>query len=349
MPDFRSDTLTNPTPAMREAMAGAVVGDDVYGEDPTVRELEERGAETLGVEATVFVPSGTMGNQAAIHVHCRPGDELICEARSHVYMFEAGSVARLSGTQVRTLVTERGFPTPAQVADAVRSDNDHNPRTRLLVIENTHNMAGGTVLGPDGMHELVDVARRHGLAVHLDGARVVNAAVASGCQPADIVRGVDSVSMCLSKGLGAPIGSLVGGSAAFAAEARRARKAFGGGMRQVGVIAAPALLALADGPRLVAEDHRRAADLASRLGSLEPLRVTPPDSNIVMVDLPGYDAAAVHDDLASRGVRVLTVGPERLRLVTHRELTDRDVDTCVRAFESWVRTTRMNRGTRAKQ
>ena len=330
--DFRSDTLTVPTAAMREAMARAEVGDDVFGEDPTVRALEGTGAQFLGMDAALFVPSGTMANQLAVHVHCRPGDELLCEERSHLYVYECASVARLSGTQVRPLRSVRGFPAPAQLAPAIRPPEDvHSPRSRLLSLENTHNMAGGTVLPPDGMAALVAEARRLGLLVHLDGARLVNAAVSAGCSVPDLTRGLDSVSMCLSKGLGAPVGSLLAGSAEFVARARLARKAFGGGMRQAGVLAAPALIALEEGSRTVAEDHRRARTLADGLQQLNGLRVIPPESNIVMVELEAEDSGAFVDALDGRGVRALRIDDRRVRFTTHRDLGDEDVAECVDA------------------
>lgn len=335
MADFRSDTMTQPTPRMREAMARAEVGDDVFREDPTINRLEEVGAAFLGKPAALFVPSGTMGNQASIHVHCRPGDELICEERSHVVLYEAGSVARLSGTQIRTLVASDGFPEPEQVAAAVRTPNVHHPRSRLLVIENTHNLAGGTVLGASGMHALVAEAHGHGLAVHIDGARLVNAAVAAGCEAADLVGDADSVSMCLSKGLGAPVGSLIAGSVEFVESARGVRKAFGGAMRQAGVLAAAGLIALEEGPSLVAEDHRRAAELARALAACSALVVKTPQTNIVVVELPEHLPSDLITHLAKHGVHILALGPRLVRFVTHRDVTDEDVQRCREALPLW--------------
>ncbi len=337
--DFRSDTLTKPNEAMRRAMAAAEVGDDVFGEDPTVRRLEECAAALLGLPAALYVPSGTMGNQICIHVHCRPGDELICEERSHVYQFEGGSVARLSGTQVRLLAAVDGFPTPAQIGAAVRRDDPHFPHSRLLVLENTHNMAGGRVLRPERHAELVATAKGLGLAVHLDGARLVNAAVAAGCAVSELTRGVDSLSMCLSKGLGAPVGSVVGGSAAFIAQARRVRKAFGGGMRQVGVLAAAGLVALEEGPDLLGRDHARARRMAEAFAALPGLAVdlSAVETNILMVDLTAADASALVGFLATRDVRALAIGPRRVRFVTHRDLVDADIDTCIAAVVAWAK------------
>lgn len=319
-------------------MAGAEVGDDVFGEDPTIARLEAAAADLLGFEAAVFVPSGTMGNQICIHVHCRPGDELICEERSHVYLFEGGSMARLSGTQARLLAAADGFPRPEQLLPAVRRDDPHYPRSRLLVIENTHNMAGGRVLGPAAFAAIVAEAKRLGLLVHVDGARLPNAAVAAGCELAQLTRGADSVSMCLSKGLGAPVGSLVGGSRDFVRAARRARKAFGGGMRQAGVLAAAGLLALREGPRLLALDHARARRMATAFAALPGLRVdvAAVETNILMVDLIDADPSALVAFLAERDVRALAVGPRRLRFVTHRDLTDADVEGCIAAVTAWA-------------
>jgi len=332
--DFRSDTMTAPTPAMRQAMATAEVGDDVWGEDPTVQALEREGAAFLGKPAAVFVPSGTMANQIAIHVHCRPGDELICEERSHVFLFEGGGAARLSGTQVRTLVAADGFPSTEQVEDAVRADDDaHYPRSRLLVLENSHNMAGGRVAGVERLGALAAVARAHGMRVHCDGARLANAAVALGCAASELVAMVDSTTLCLSKGLGAPVGSLLAGSAEFVAAGRRARKAFGGGMRQAGVIAAAALLALQEGPAQLAADHAAAQRLVAGLqslpwGSVEPDAV---ETNMVMLELGAGDAASLIGHLERSGIRASATGRTRVRFVTHRDIPVDGVDRCVDA------------------
>lgn len=336
--DFRSDTMTRPTPAMRAAMAAAEVGDDVWGEDPTVQALERLGAEMLGKEAALFLPSGTMANQVAIHVHCRPGDELLCEERSHVFFYEGGSIARLSGTQTRTLVAADGFPSPAQVLAAVRADDPHFPRSRLLVLENTHNMAGGRVADAARMRALADAAHERGLLVHVDGARLANAAVALGCTMAELVAAADTTTLCLSKGLGAPVGSLLAGSAAFTAEARRARKAFGGGMRQAGVLAAAGLLALRDGPTLLAADHARAQRLAAGLAALPWARVdaAATATNIVMVDLPNVTPTSLLVHLKSHGVLAAAAGPQRVRFVLHRDVDDQGVERCLAACRAFA-------------
>ncbi|MGC3970479.1 MAG: GntG family PLP-dependent aldolase [Pirellulales bacterium] len=335
--DFRSDTMTVPTPAMRAAMAAAEVGDDVWGEDPTVRRLEEEGAARLGKQAAVFVPSGTMANQIAIHLHCRPGDELICEERSHVYANEGGGIARWSGTQVKPLAAADGFPTPAQIEAAVRADDVHYPRSRLLVIENTHNSAGGRCAGAARVEALAAAAKRHGLAAHCDGARLYNAAAALGCSAAALVAPLDSTTLCLSKGLGAPVGSLLAGGTAFVHEARRARKAFGGGMRQAGVLAAAALIALREGPALLAADHARAKRLARGFAELPWARVDTAavETNIVMLET-AVDLTALLAHLAASGVLASKFGPQRLRFVLHRDLDDAHVDQCLAAARAFA-------------
>jgi threonine aldolase len=335
--DFRSDTMTKPTPAMRTAMAAAEVGDDVWGEDPTVRALEEEAAAVLGMAAAVFTPSGTMANQIAIHVHCRPGDEVVCEERSHVYYYEAGGIARWSGASVRLLAAADGLPSPEQIEAAVRADDPHFPRSRLLVVENTHNMAGGRLAAPARVMAMAAAARRHGLLVHCDGARLCNAAVALGCAPAELTSALDSTTLCLSKGLGAPVGSLVAGSREFAAAARRARKAFGGGMRQAGVLAAAGLIALREGPALLAADHARARRLAQGLAE-QPwadVDVAATETNIVMCNLRRVAPDALVAHLREHAVLAAKAGPMRLRFVLHRDLDDAAVDRCLLAARAF--------------
>lgn len=342
MYDFRSDTLTKPTDEMREAMARAKVGDDVFGEDPTVVDLEREAAATLGKEAALFVPSGTMANQIALHLHCRPGDDVICDARSHIALFEAGGAARWSGVTLRGLESEDGFPSPDAIRAAISPDDVHLTRTSLLALENTHNMAGGVVMGEAGIAARCAVAREAGLAVHVDGARLWNAAVAAGCEPRDLVAAVDSVSVCLSKGLGAPIGSVLAGTAAWIQDARRVRKALGGGMRQVGVIAAAAKLAWRDARATVSVDHERAARLARGLAGVTGIEVATPDSNIVMMSTVGTEASALVDFMADRSVYALAVGADRIRFVLHRDLVDAAVDACVDAVQAWSRSSQLS-------
>ena len=274
--DLRSDTLTRPTRAMRDAMAYAEVGDDVYGEDPTVRRLEERAAAAIGAEAALFVPSGVMGNQIAILIHTRPGCDVLVEEGSHVYRYELGAMAAWSGAVARVIVGERGRITAHQVESAVAPDIYYMAQTRLLVLENTHNHAGGTVIELDDCRRLIECARAHDLRIHLDGARLFNAAIALGTEPARVADGFDTVMFCLSKGLGAPVGSVLCGSREMIREARIARKRMGGGMRQSGILAAAGLYALEHHVDRLADDHRRAGRLAERWPIIRPSISIPP-------------------------------------------------------------------------
>ena len=330
--DFRSDTVTRPTPAMRRAMADADVGDDVYREDPTVRRLEEVVAERLGKEAALFTPSGTQANQLAIGLHCRTGDELICEAGSHIIQYEGGGVAALWGVQPCTLPGERGLLTAEQVHAAVRADNVHYPRSRLLSLENTHNRGGGKVWPLDRFRDVAQAARARGLAVHLDGARLFNAEVASGL-PARAWAGLtDTTSVCFSKGLGAPVGSALVGSAAHVAEARRLRKRLGGGMRQAGILAAGALHALEHHVGRLAEDHRNARRLAEGLAQLPGVQVDvgAVETNMVVADFQG-PADDVVPLLARAGVLTNPAGvrPTAVRFVLHLDVSAQDVDAAL--------------------
>jgi threonine aldolase len=325
--DLRSDTVTQPDAEMRRAMAEAVVGDDVFGEDPTVRVLEEEAAAAMGKEAAVFVPSGTMGNQIALHLHVRRGDEVLVEASSHVLHYEMGALAALSGAIPKALPARHGLLEPETVEAAIVRDVPYQSRTAALVIENTHNLAGGTLYEVDRLERLQAVARRRGLALHLDGARIWNAATALGCAPADLARGFDSVMFCLSKGLGAPVGSLLAGGRDFIVEARRVRKMLGGGMRQVGVLAAAGLVALRQGPRHLAEDHRNAALLAAELSAIDGLEVVEPAprTNILICRVAGVAPADVVRALAAEGVLAVPLVGERVRFVTHRDVTREQV------------------------
>jgi threonine aldolase len=336
--DFRSDTLTKPDAAMREAMANAEVGDDVFGEDPTVAKLESLAAEFLGKEAALFVPSGTMANQIAIHVHCRPGDELIGEERSHVLLYEAGGLARWSGTTAKTLYRAGGFLDPADVSTLLRADDPHCPRSKLLLIENTHNMSGGRTIDRVAMDALCSAARSYDLLVHIDGARIANAAVANGCEARELTAAADSVSLCFSKGLGAPVGSVVAGSTDFIYLARRTRKALGGGMRQAGIIAAAAIEALRSGPARLAVDHARARKMAEGLMGVSPfeLDLDAVQTNILMVEVPGRDPKEVLNWLEDAGIKAMIFGPHLLRFVFHRDLTDEHINRCVARLRSFA-------------
>lgn len=319
--DLRSDTVTRPTPEMRRAMAEAEVGDDVYGEDPTVNALEAEAATLLGKAAALFVPSGTMGNQLAVLCHTERGDEVLAHAESHVGYYEAGAPAWLAGVTLRGIPGARGTFGAADLEAALRPADVHFPRPRLLCLENTHNRGGGRVWDPDLLRAVAATARRHGLAVHLDGARLWNAAVASGRPPAQLAEPADSVLCCLSKGLAAPVGSVLAGPEDWIARARRYRKALGGGMRQAGVLAAAGLVALRTMLPRLAEDHANARALAEDLAAIGGLEVRPDEveTNIVLVGTAHRPAQAVVESLRERGVLAGTMGPRLLRLVTHRD------------------------------
>ncbi|MEE2776818.1 MAG: GntG family PLP-dependent aldolase [Acidobacteriota bacterium] len=329
--DLRSDTLTKPTARMRQAMADAEVGDDVFGEDPTVRLLEEEAAHTLGKEAAVFVPSGTMGNQVAIHLHTRPGETVLCETNSHVVHYEMGALAALSGVQPQLIPGEDGLLDPDMARAAMVRDVAYQSRTGVLVVENTHNLAGGAVYDLPRLGSLADAARGAGIPVHMDGARVFNAAVASGAEVQSVVAGFDSVTFCLSKGLGAPIGSLLCGSASFISEARRVRKMLGGGMRQVGVIAAAGRIALSEGPGRLAEDHAHAALLADALEALPGVTVVGPRprTNILVCRLDEREPSELVAALAAEGVLAIPLVDGRVRFVTHRDVDGAQIETAI--------------------
>jgi threonine aldolase len=320
--DLRSDTVTQPTDAMRRAMAEAVVGDDVYGEDPTVRRLEEESAAAMGCEAAVFVPSGTMGNQIAMHLHTRPGDEVLVEESSHMLHYEMGALAAISGAQVKPLPSRHGLLEPETVTAAIVRGVPYHSSTAALVVENTHNLAGGTLYDRGRLERLIAVARSQSLRLHLDGARIWNAATALSTTPDRLAAGFDSVMFCLSKGLGAPVGSLLCGKSDFIAEARRVRKMLGGGMRQVGVLAAAGLIALREGPRELEQDHRNAALLGSELSSLPGIEVVEPgpQTNILICRVPGSTPADLARTLAAEGVLAVPLVGERIRFVTHRDV-----------------------------
>jgi len=335
--DLRSDTVTRPSGAMRRAMADAEVGDDVYGEDKTVAALQEEAAALMGFESALFVPSGTMGNLIAVSLHARRGTEAIVEANSHAYSSELASMAAYAGVLPRVLSGVRGFPDPDEVERCCAPKPYYYAPVTLLLLENTHNHAGGTVLPAERKRALLAAANRHGVPVHLDGARVLNAAVASGCPPAEVALGFDSMGFCLSKGLGAPAGSLLCGTAAFIAEARVARKRLGGGMRQVGVLAAAGRIALRDNVSRLAEDHRRARRLAEAASGIPGLGVNPADveTNMVVANVDPPEAVpAWLAHLEAGGVRVGTAGRGRLRFVTHLDVDDAGIDHAIAVLAS---------------
>ncbi len=329
--DLRSDTVTLPTPAMRRAMADAEVGDDVLEEDPTVIRLEAEAAEVLGQEAALFVPSGTMANQISIRCLTEPGDELVLEAGAHPFHYEAGGAGVISGVTLRLVEGVAGHLTPERLRAAIRPYNVHHAPPTLLSIENTANRGGGRVLGVAGTAALIQTARSFGMYVHLDGARVWNAAAALGCAEAELAGAFDLVSACFSKGLGAPVGSVVAGSKARIHKARRVRKYLGGGMRQVGIIAAGALFALRHHRARLVEDHQRALSLWEGLQAAG-WQAERPETNMVYVETE--NAPGLAEKLAAAGIRCFALSPERIRLVTHLGVDDAGIGRAVEVFRA---------------
>jgi len=331
--DLRSDTVTKPTAAMRRAMAEAEVGDDVYREDPTVNRLEARAAEIFEREAGLFVPSGTMGNQTAIKVHTQPGREVICEERAHIVNHEMAMMAAFSGVLARTIGAEDGILSWGLIAPQVRGRSDHRARTGLVEIENSSNLAGGSVYPPAVADEIVDRTHAAGLPVHLDGARIFNAGVALGRRPAELTRKFDSVMFCLSKGLGAPVGSMLVGSKEFIEEARLVRKMLGGGMRQAGVLAAAGRVALEDSPKRLHFDHDNARFLAEGLAEIPGIQIDPAKvvTNILFLDVSETSLTSfeISKRLAAKGVLANGVTPTTMRMVTHYDV---DRAGCERAL-----------------
>ena len=336
--DLRSDTVTRPTPGMIAAMAAAPLGDDVFDDDPTVHALQYRVAEILGKEAALFCPSGTMSNQIGIRIHCQPGDEFICESGCHIYNYEQGAFAQLSGLVARCVAGEFGVLTRDQLVGLIRPDNEHQVRTRLICIENTHNRGAGRVQPQETVSEICDWAHRNRLATHLDGARLFNAVIASGIEARKWAERFDTVSVCFSKGLGAPVGSALAGPRELITKARRARKLFGGGMRQAGVLAAAALYALDHHVERLAEDHANARRLADAVESIDGLALASPhvDTNILFVKIaPRLGTAA---EFAARlklsGVLTLALGPDSIRLVTHLDVSREQIDEACQLLQA---------------
>ena len=334
--DLRSDTVTRPTAGMRRFMLEAEVGDDVYGDDPTVHALERRIAELAGKEAALFVPSGTMGNQLAVNAHVSSGDEVLLEAESHIFLYEQGGIAANSGALAHIVAGERGAIPIEALEASLREEDDHVAHVRLVCLENTHNRGGGLVVPLERLRALSEAARARGVRVHLDGARLWNASVATGVPIRDWAATADSVMMCFSKGLGAPIGSILTGSAALVRHARRTRKRWGGGMRQVGILAAACLYALDHHLARLAEDHARARNLAGGFRAASGVRVIEPDTNIVIVqlELAALDPARVLEGLEARGVRMTAFGRRRLRAITHLDVDDAGIARAIEAFSS---------------
>lgn len=325
--DLRSDTVTQPTRRMREAIATAEVGDDVLGDDPTVQQLEQFVASLLGKEAAVFMPSGTMTNQVALRTHTEPGDEVILESQAHIYYYEGGGPAALAGVMCRLIDGKRGVFTAADLESVLRPDNVHYPKTKLVCLENTHNRGGGKVYPLSEIDAIAKVCQQHGLKLHLDGARLWNACIATNLSEHDYVRPFDSVSVCFSKGLGAPVGSALAGSKEFVERARRFRKMYGGGMRQAGMMAAGALYALKHHRAQLKEDHLNAQTLAKGLASLPGIDLEPKaiETNIVVFKTVSLPAQVLVDRLKLKGVYVQSVGPNAIRAVTNLMVTDEQI------------------------
>jgi threonine aldolase len=336
--DLRSDTVTHPTPEMRAAMAAAEVGDDVFGEDPTINRLQEIAAEKMGKEAGLFVASGTMGNLTAVLTHCNRGDEVIMGDLGHTFLFEAGGVAALGGVMPHTIPNQiDGTLRLEDIRGAFRTEDVHFPTTKLVVLENTHNRCGGVPLTSEYTSQVGSLVKELGLKLHLDGARIFNASVALGVPVVELVGPADSVTFCLSKALCAPVGSVLCGSADFIQRARRIRKQLGGGMRQAGILAAAGIVALETMVERLAEDHRRAQNLAAGLAKITGLRLESaiPPSNMVFAQLEdgvASNAAEIAARIKEFGVRVGAVGPKRFRMVTHYWIDDQGIERAVRAF-----------------
>ena len=337
--DLRSDTVTKPTPEMREAMAKAEVGDDVYGDDPTVNHLQEMAAEMTGHEAGLFVASGTMGNLAAVLAHCQRGDEVILGKEAHTYRYEAGGISVLGGVHSCQLPNQPdGSLALGDIAGAIRADDPHQPITRLIALENTHNRCGGTFQSVEYTRRVTEFAHERGLKIHLDGARVFNAAAALGVPVNELTAPFDSVTFCLSKGLSAPVGSMLCGSKEFIKKAHRMRKLLGGGMRQTGVLAAAGIVALDTMVDRLGEDHVRARKLAEGLAGVSGLVLDEgsPHTNMIFMNLAEhveYSAEEVAAHMQARGIRVGVTGARRFRLVLHYWITNEDVERVIAAFE----------------
>jgi len=337
MIDLRSDTVTRPSRGMREAIASAEVGDDVFGEDPTINALQEKVAGLLGKEAALFVASGTMANTVAVKTHVGHGGEVIAEEGCHIFNYESGSSASISGVQFRNIPTGMGHFTAVDVAARLRPKEMHAPQTKLIAMENTHNRAGGTVFPLEEMKKIGELARRNGIPVHLDGARLWNASIATGVDMAEFGKTVDSVSVCLSKGLGAPVGSLVAGSKEYIDRARVVRKMLGGGMRQAGILAAAGLYAIEHQWERLAEDHANARLLAEGLRRIPGMEVDLDrvQTNIVIVDVREHPLGekGITERMAEQGVLFLAIGPGRLRLVTHIDVSRPGIEEALERME----------------
>ena len=338
MVDLRSDTVTQPLQAMRDEIMKAPVGDDVFGDDPTINALQRKIAHMLGKDAALFVPSGTMSNAVAIRTHTSPGDEIITEKTSHIYLYEGGGYAALSGCSIALVESIRGLMKPQDVENAIRKahgSGSHYPNGSLICVENTSNRGGGTCYSQEALDAICEIAHSNGCKVHMDGARLFNATVATGITPERMIRDFDSISICLSKGLGAPVGSLLVGSSEFIERAHRWRKMFGGGMRQAGVLAAAGIYALENNIQRLSQDHKRARVLADAINSIEGFSIDMEgvQTNMVYIDISnGKDAEEVVNELAKKDVHVLSLGPHMLRAVVHLHISDIDIEKAIEAF-----------------
>ncbi|WP_175991434.1 low-specificity L-threonine aldolase [Bacillus sp. Marseille-Q1617] len=337
MIDLRSDTVTKPTMEMRQAAFEAEVGDDVYGEDPTVTRLEQEAARILGKEAALFVTSGTQGNQIAVLTHTRPGNEIILEENSHIFYYESGAVAALAGVQTRTIPGLKGEMNPEAVKKAIRDEDQHFPETGLICLENTHNRAGGAIISPENMEAIHSIARNNSVPVHVDGARLFNAAAGSGKDVKEFTKHCDTVQVCLSKGLGAPVGSIIAGDETFIKRARKWRKRLGGGLRQVGIIAAPGLVALTTMRERLVEDHEKAAVLKDALQSVKGIKVVNDvDTNIVVADIQdsGLSTEGFVELLKDKGIMIGGFGPDTVRFTTHYDVSMDEVEKVAKILKS---------------
>jgi len=337
---LRSDTVTLPTDEMREAMNNAEVGDDVYQEDPTVNRLEELAAKKLEKEAALFVPSGTMGNLIAVLTHCQRGDEIILEKDSHIYYYEVGGMSAVAGVIPRLIIGDRGIPNPQDIIGTLRDENLHYPKTTLICLENTHNRAGGTIIPPKATEEVCQLAHKRNIAVHLDGARIFNAAIALDIEPALLTKDVDSVMFCLSKGLSAPVGSILAGSKEFIKRARKNRKMLGGGMRQAGILAAAGIIALENMVERLEEDHKNARILGEGLADISGIKVdlATIQTNMVYFDLreSSMDTFQFLPKLAEYNILGSPRPPTKVRLVTHYGINEEDIYTTIKVIKEIV-------------
>jgi threonine aldolase len=333
--DYRSDTVTKPSKEMLEAMVQTEVGDDVFGEDPTVGKLERKMAELFGMEAGIFVPSGTMGNQLALHVHSKPGDEVICDYQSHIYLYESGGLAANSGLQVKLIQGDRGRINATQVEAAINADFDWLSRSSIVSIENTCNKAGGSVYELAELQKISGLCKQKGLKLHLDGARIFNALVAKNQNPVDFQGLFDSISICLSKGLGAPVGSVLIGNSTFIKEARRVRKRWGGGMRQAGYLAAAGLYALENHVERLLMDHQRAQIVAKTVRELPFVtELLPVETNILIFNLAKPEfVASFLQQLEKNGIKAIQFGPNSVRMITHLDITDEGIQRTMEVLQ----------------